>query len=835
LPLNRPARILPAFLLAALAIGQPGPALAQSAASPELPRLYMDTTYVVPAGQTIAVPAGGDFQAALNAAQPGDTIRLQAGATFTGAFTLPNKTGTGWIVVRSSAPDSALPPPGTRITPDYAGVLPKLVSPNASPVIGTAPGAHHYRFVGIEFTLAPGVTTIANLLRLGDWQTQTSLAQVPHDIVLDRVYIHGNATATVRRGIALNSAWTAVVDSHISDVHDAVFDSQAIAGWNGPGPFKLVNNHLEGSGENLMFGGGDPAIANLVPSDIEVRHNHFFKPLSWRPGDPSYAGRHWAVKNLLELKNAQRALIDGNIFENNWFDAQNGFAILFTVRNQDGQSPWSVVQDVTFTNNVLRHSGSGINILGLDDIHSPSGRTSRVLIRNNLFVDIDGARWGGLGRLFQLYNGTADVVVDHNTAFQTGEVIGADTTYESVPGQPHSGFVYRNNLSPHNQYGVAGRGTYGDPALTLGTYFPGAIFARNVLAGGDPSDYPPDNFFPASIADVGFTDLAGGDYRLAAGSPYGDAGTDGRDLGADIDRLELATAGVIEGIADTVVPTVSVTAPSPGATVGGAVQLAAEASDNAGVVGVQFTLDGADVGPELAAAPYVLSWDTAAAANGSHSIGAVAVDAAGNLAVSAGVPVTVANGPSDTAPPIISSVAASSITASAATITWTTDEASDSAVEYGPTTAYGSASADGSMTATHSRTLSGLAASTLYHYRVKSRDGAGNLATSGDSTFTTLASSPGSVSITAPVPGAVVSGKTVQVSATATASAGIASVQFKLDGANLKARDTSAPYGIRWDTTRSTNGAHTLTAVAKDKAGNIVVSAPVTVTVANAK
>jgi hypothetical protein len=791
----------------------------------------MDTIYVVPPGQTIAVPAGGDFQAALNAAQPGDTIQLQAGATFTGTFTLPNKTGTGWIVVRSSALDGALPPPGTRITPDYAGVLPKIVSPNGSPVIGTAPGAHHYRFVGIEFAPAPGVTTIVNLLRLGDWPAQTSLTQVPHHIVLDRVYIHGNPTATVRRGIALNSAWTAVVDSYISDIHDAVFDSQAIAGWNGPGPFKLVNNHLEGSGENLMFGGGDPSIANLVPSDIEIRHNHFFKPLSWRPGDPSYAGRHWAVKNLLELKNAQRVLIDGNIFENNWFDGQNGFAILFTVRNQDGQSPWSVVQDVTFTNNVVRHSGSGINILGLDDIHPPSGRTSRILIRNNLFVDIDGARWGGLGRLFQLYNGTADVVIDHNTGFQTGDVIGADTTYESVPGQPHTGFVYRNNISPHNQYGVTGRGTYGDPALTLSTYFPGVIFARNVLAGGDPSDYPSDNFFPASVADVGFADLAGGDYRLVAGSPYSNAGTDGRDLGADIDRLELATAGVIEGIADTIVPTVSVTAPSPGATVGATVQLAAEASDDTGVVGVQFTLDGADLGPELTEAPYVLSWDTATAANGSHTVGAVALDAAGNLAVFAGVPVTVAN--TDTAPPIISSVAASSITASAATITWTTNESSDSRVEYGPTTAYGSVSADVSMITTHARTLSGLAASTLYHYRVGSRDAAGNLATSSDSTFTTLASSPVSVSITAPVAGAVVSGRNVQVSATATASAGITSVQFRLDGANLKARDTSAPYAVRWDTTRSTNGTHTLTAVAKDKAGNTVVSAPVTVTVAN--
>ncbi|PYN80939.1 MAG: hypothetical protein DMD96_12795 [Candidatus Rokuibacteriota bacterium] len=81
---------------------------------PELPRAFLDTTLVPPSGQTIIVPAGGDLQAALNAAQPGDVITLQAGATFRGPFTLPNKAGLGWITVRTSAPDSSLPPPGTE-------------------------------------------------------------------------------------------------------------------------------------------------------------------------------------------------------------------------------------------------------------------------------------------------------------------------------------------------------------------------------------------------------------------------------------------------------------------------------------------------------------------------------------------------------------------------------------------------------------------------------------------------------------------------------------------------------------------------------------------------
>src|SRR5262249_13573319 len=153
---------------------------------------------------------------------------------------------------------------------------------------------------------------------------------------------------SIRRGIAMNGAYISVIDSYLSDFHELDADSQAILGWNGPGPFKIANNYLEGAGENVAFGGQDPTIQGLVPADIEIRGNHFSKPTSWRAGDPGYAGIHWQVKNIFELKSARRVLIDGNVFENNWEDGQNGFAILFTVRNQTGGAPWSVVEDITF-------------------------------------------------------------------------------------------------------------------------------------------------------------------------------------------------------------------------------------------------------------------------------------------------------------------------------------------------------------------------------------------------------------------------------------------------------------------------------------------------------
>ena len=116
-------------------------------------------------------------------------------------------------------------------------------------------------------------------------------------------------------------------------------------------------------------------------------------------------------------------------------------------------------------------------------------------------------------------------------------------------------------------------------------------------------------------------------------------------------------------------------------------------------------------------------------------------DAAGNEAVSADATFTTLT---DSTPPTTSLITAGGVTATSAVITWTTDEASDSQVQYGPTTAYGSTTTiDGSLVTAHSVTLSGLTASTAYHYRVLSRDGADNLTTSTDQTFTTSAAGSG--------------------------------------------------------------------------------------------
>src|SRR5262247_3968347 len=198
-------------------LNQPRPA-SLAPGDPEPPRVFLDTTYIAPDGKTINVAASGDVQAAIDRAQPGDVIKLQAGATFTGNFRLPNKNGSKWIVIRSSAADADLPPPGTRVTPANSAIMPKLISRNSDPVVYTDEGAHHYRFIGVEFGVAEG-KNIDDMVAFG--ADQTSLAKAPHDLIIDRCYIHGNDTGNLRRGVMLNCARAAVIDSYISNCHGA--------------------------------------------------------------------------------------------------------------------------------------------------------------------------------------------------------------------------------------------------------------------------------------------------------------------------------------------------------------------------------------------------------------------------------------------------------------------------------------------------------------------------------------------------------------------------------------------------------------------------------------
>jgi hypothetical protein len=431
----------------------------------------------------VRVPAGADLQAAIDRAKPGDTLALEPGATYVGNFMLPATTGSQFITV-ATAPADGLPGAGQRVGPEHSRRLAKLRSPNRRPVLATRPGAHHWRLQLLE--LLPTQDGFGDIVTLGSGgAAQNDVSDVPHAIEIDRCYIHGDAAVGQKRGIALNSAGTVITGSYIAEIKAEGQDTQAIGGWNGPGPYRIENNYLEAAGENFLLGGSDPAIHGLIPTDVIVTRNHLAKPVSWRQG-------RWQVKNLFELKNARRVVVEHNVMEHAWAQAQSGYAVLLTPRNQDGAAPWATIEDVTFRHNVVRGAGGGVQITG-EESDRRSGSSRRIRIVDNLFYDIDGGEWGGTGAFLLIGNGPSDIAVERNTVDQSGNILSAFGGSRAEPALIRS-FVFRDNVVRHNAYGVHGA----DRAVgndTLRAFFPGAVFEGNTIAGGDRRRYPSTNTF----------------------------------------------------------------------------------------------------------------------------------------------------------------------------------------------------------------------------------------------------------------------------------------------------------------------------------------------------
>jgi Bacterial Ig domain/GDSL-like Lipase/Acylhydrolase family len=295
------------------------------------------------------------------------------------------------------------------------------------------------------------------------------------------------------------------------------------------------------------------------------------------------------------------------------------------------------------------------------------------------------------------------------------------------------------------------------------------------------------------------------------------------------------------GPADTVHPTIDITAPTPGSTLAGTVAVTANASDNVAVAGVQFKLDGANLGAEDTSAPYSVNWDTTTATNAAHNLTAVARDSSNNTTTATGVPVTVFN----TAPFnfVLSNGGNKSVARSASvtnTITATLSAGATAPVAFTASGLPSGASATFSPTScslpcSTTMTVTTGAATPLATSTLTVTGTAGTLTRTTTFALTVVSgqdATPPTVSVSAPANGALLAGTTT-VSAAASDNVGVAGVQFLLDGANLGAEDTTSPYSVSWNTTTATGGPHVLSARARDAAGNNTFSANVSVNVDN--
>jgi hypothetical protein len=556
----------------------------------ELPRRFLKTSVSdTPApGRSRLIKESEDFQQAIDDAKCGDTLELQAGATFRGLFRFPKKPcdDAHWIVVRTSAPDDALPPENEILTPCYAGVaslpgrpdfhcssvrnvLAKLEldrKTEGGPVL-LQDGANHYRFIGLEITRSVPDLRMRNLV-----QPERPDSVADH-LIFDRLWLHGTPQDETKGGIHLSGTTeVGIVDSFFTDFHciaktGSCIDSQAINGGGGDhagGPYKIVDNFLEASGESIMFGG---AAGSTTPADIEIRHNHLFKPLFWKPGQPNFQGAAdgspFIVKNCIELKNAQRVLFEGNVLENTWGGfSQAGFAIVITPVNQSGNCPLCRVTDITLRYNKISHSGGAMdigNVLG----KAPSSAGERYSIHDLIFDDIDNVEYRGFGSLALLISAApplSSVHLDHITAFPPRVLISVHNTAEKLKD-----FSFSNSIFTAGDRGIVGSGggpascTQGarGPAAILESCFANIVFKNNLIIGGS-GNWPAGNRQVSSGNAAGlrdFRDGRGGDYRLCrrkgdppnckGPSPALGAATDGRDIGADLDAIERDTGGVL--------------------------------------------------------------------------------------------------------------------------------------------------------------------------------------------------------------------------------------------------------------------------------------------------
>ncbi len=299
--------------------------------------------------------------AALAAAVPGDTLVVDPLNQTIVNTTLQLATGdcaaNKYVTVRTAS--SLIPDEYTRIRPSDAPQLPKIVINTSN---GRVTGGACLRLIGFEITRKSGGGVVYGMV-----------SGLGHDVILDRDYIHGTATDETLRGLDLsNSTNVAVINSYFSDFHCRAItgqcnQSQAIAGGldsvPNTGNYKLVNNYIEGAGENFILGGGP---ATVTPTDITVMYNDIAKKVSWSPIDSSYDGgtagtdgvfHPWVVINLFELKNAKRVLLEGNYLNYSWGGfSQVGAGILLTPKNQAGPNGTSVCPACQLTDATVRYN-----------------------------------------------------------------------------------------------------------------------------------------------------------------------------------------------------------------------------------------------------------------------------------------------------------------------------------------------------------------------------------------------------------------------------------------------------------------------------------------------
>jgi hypothetical protein len=483
-----------------------------------------------------ATATDADVQAALDQAvldRESTNVEVRAyPRTFGGNIRIKaNPKAKGMLTIRPDTADGNLAPTSIPwVTPDALPYMVRFASGNNGNDLSCEDAVGNVRLFGCAFTANTSPSSDLVYIGRGD---MTSLAQMPWRWEFDSCLFMGDPVKGQHRGLQMNVAYGTVKRSHFHDFMELRRDSQAFFASAGPGPYLIEDTFMAATGENLLFGGADPAILGLVPSDITIQRCEFYKDPAWKTTFKD------SVKNSLELKNAQRVKILFCRFNQNWLDAQPGHMIVLNVRNQDGRAPWSTVSDVEIGYCVALDNQNGhvFNLLGLDDhlidgAMAPSVQGKNIRIHDVLMVNCAGA--------IQTNRGFQPTIVQHITTAATRDKFLQFAG--PAPTQPAGSFTIESSVLRAGQYGIAGEGTtVGTPSWAANA--PGGVFRKNVIENpfyydGTGQKVPYRLSFP-NEADNAFLSFPGMDQRLDVTKAYTgtEVGVDGDKAGANVTKI----------------------------------------------------------------------------------------------------------------------------------------------------------------------------------------------------------------------------------------------------------------------------------------------------------
>lgn len=375
------------------------------------------------ADNTNVISTPDQFDRALSAAKPGDTILLDPILVYPAPLT----------ITKSINLQISVPIPMARMTSDMK--LPSFQG-------GIIWIKDKISLIGIE---------VKNSIPTSNIIEATGMSWV-----LSRCRVIGDPNLGAHRGLAAEPHGNCVVEQCYFDncfQPSPGSDSQAIAMWNGKG-LTIYDNYLSAGSETIILGGADSSSEDMMPSDVVINGNII-------TANPAWMGKAIGVKTRLELKACKSVTIEDNDIQYCWKQGQDGYLLTLNVRNQDGTAPWSCIQDVFIRDNRFAHGSAAISLL-CSDYDNPSGIMENVDISDNSFTDLDPVKYPGTDRMIiwqaggkpPITVGASKKITLNGNTFEMKNP--SSQIYFDGPKDFNDGAVVTNNKWPKSTYGIFG-------------------------------------------------------------------------------------------------------------------------------------------------------------------------------------------------------------------------------------------------------------------------------------------------------------------------------------------------------------------------------------------